>query len=60
MIDAQGGMKPEAGVAATRPEIAPEHCRQLDAAHYEIEARGNVPIQPYSIFYSAYNQGAPK
>lgn len=24
-IDAQGGMKPESGVAATRPEMAPEH-----------------------------------
>jgi len=25
MMDAHGGMNPEAGVAATRPEIAPEH-----------------------------------
>lgn len=26
IMDAQGGMNPEAGVAATRPEIQPEHC----------------------------------
>jgi hypothetical protein len=25
IMDAQGGIKPEAGVAATRPEINPEH-----------------------------------
>jgi hypothetical protein len=26
MIDAQGGMNPDAGVAATSPEMVPEHC----------------------------------
>jgi len=25
IMDAQGGMKPDAGVAATRPEMQPEH-----------------------------------
>ena len=27
---AQGGMKPDAGVAATRPEIQPEHQPTID------------------------------
>jgi hypothetical protein len=26
MMEAQGGMKPDAGVAATSPEMVPEHC----------------------------------
>ncbi len=30
MIDAHGVMKPEAGVAATRPEIHPEHQPTID------------------------------
>jgi len=30
MIAAQGGMKPEAGVAATSPEIQPEHQPTID------------------------------
>lgn len=30
MIEAQGGMKPDAGVAATRPEMVPEHQPTMD------------------------------
>lgn len=30
MIEAQGVMKPEAGVAATRPEMHPEHQPTMD------------------------------
>ena len=30
MIEAHGVMKPEAGVAATRPEIQPEHHPTID------------------------------
>lgn len=29
-MEAQGGMKPEAGVAATRPEMTPEHQPTMD------------------------------
>ena len=32
MMEAQGGMKPDAGVAATRPEMTPEHYKPLVSA----------------------------
>jgi hypothetical protein len=46
IIEAQGGIKPDAGVAATRPDTQPEHCvEQSQLAHVPKQA-----LQEYEIF----------
>ena len=63
MIEAQGGMKPDAGVAATRPEIQPEHCveqsQSVQLPGY-LGENGDIPNQPYSTFCSGDNPEEPK
>lgn len=44
-IDPQGVMKPEAGVAATRPEIAPEHQPTMDHFFANLKSRRTQVIE---------------
>jgi hypothetical protein len=46
MTDAQGVMKPEAGVAATRPEIQPEHHPTIDHLRASLKSRMHQVIAP--------------
>lgn len=61
IIEAHGGINPEAGVAATSPEMVPEHyivpnVSTLNAFGW----KGTIPNQPYSTFEPSASLARPK
>ena len=57
IMDAQGGMKPDAGVAATRPEMQPEHWKVVSDKHIcKVGHATCLPSLPSTIFLTSDSQ----